>query len=183
VQRLAEVHKLACPHPVLEHVATRVSANVRLLEGAITRLTAYASLTGNPMTVKLADEVLTQLYTPLLGDPHHSVTHPASVSRIQKETCALLGLDETQLRSSQRSRHLVYARQVAMYLARELTNFSLPVIANQFGGRDHTTVLHAHRKIKHLLLTDPTTKTLVASLTTLLSQPIQTRNKGSSQFS
>jgi len=82
-----------------------------------------------------------------------------------------LGLEKADLVSAGRNRRLVYARQIAMYLCRELTDHSLPAIAAQFGGRDHTTVLHAHRKIRREMLTDKSTKTLVDQLVEDLSSP------------
>jgi chromosomal replication initiator protein len=102
---------------------------------------------------------------PETARPALSATPSAvTVTRIVNETAQALGLDAAELRSAKRRRRVVYARQVAMYLAREMTALSLPAIAQQFGGRDHTTVLHAHRKIGRELLTDANCRSLVTDL-------------------
>jgi chromosomal replication initiator protein len=148
---------------VLEHVAGRVTANVRALEGALTRVAAYASLTGSELTVSVADQILKHLYPAPEETPRaHPRTLP--ISEIQRTVAAALDLSREDLISTKRSRRLVYARQAAMYLARELTDLSLPAIASEFGGRDHTTVLHAHRRFRALTLADESTRILISSL-------------------
>src|SRR5262249_35603941 len=94
-----------------------------------------------------------------------------SIARIQRHTSAVLEVPATDLTSAKRNRQVVYARQVAMYLCRELTQLSLPSISSQFGGRDHTTVLHAHRKIQQRLLTDPSTRSLADRTQRKLDSP------------
>jgi chromosomal replication initiator protein len=154
---------------VLRSLASKLGSNVHVLAGALTRLTAYSSLTGNEITPSLVEEVLTNLYG-ISDDSRHKDGSPQpSISEIQSRTATALNLDPAQLASPSRGRRLVYARQIAMYLCRELTSFSLPAIAAQFGGRDHTTVLHAHRKIKQLVLTDESARALVSSLATSFS--------------
>jgi chromosomal replication initiator protein len=168
--RLAILRKLASSNPatvapdVLEHVADRVSSNVRVLEGAFVRVVAFASLVEEEITIELADRVLSHLYQ-RKALPSAAAPPGASIARIQEETAALFGVDAGVLCSSSRRRDVVYARQVAMYLCRELTSRSLPTIGREFGGRDHTTVLHAHRKITREVLLDPSTRSLVSKLT------------------
>ena len=124
-------------------IAEHVESNVRALEGALIRVVAFSSLTGRPLTSDLAREVLANLYprAPRPGRPH-----PRSIAEIQSATCSHFGLSPEELLSSGRSARVAWPRQLAMYLARELTDASLPAIGREFGGRDHTTVLHAWRR-------------------------------------
>jgi chromosomal replication initiator protein len=154
---------------VLELLAHRTSSNVRSLESALIRSRAFASLTQQPLTLGLVEQVLDAV------QPHEKTSvgagGPTSIDEIQQRTSTVLGLPRSDLLSPRRNRRLVYARQVAMYLCRELTDHSLPAIAQQFGGRDHTTVLHAHRKIQRELLTNSSTKDLVDKLVEGLHSP------------
>jgi chromosomal replication initiator protein len=151
---------------VLGHLAEKVPSNIRILKGALIRLIAFASLTGKPVTVELADTILAALYEandPSDPEPLKPRDTP-SLSRIHEATAAALSVPVEDLSSAKRTREVVYARQVAMYLARELTSLSLPAIAREFGGRDHTTVLHAHRKIQAQLTTHPETCSTVDAI-------------------
>jgi chromosomal replication initiator protein len=154
---------------VLDLLAQRTSSNVRSLESALIRSRAFASLTQQPLTLSLVEQVLGAV------QPHEKTSMsggtPTSIDEIQQRISTVLGLPQRDLLSPRRNRRLVYARQVAMYLCRELTDHSLPAIAQQFGGRDHTTVLHAHRKIQRELLTDSSTKDLVDKLVEGLHSP------------
>jgi len=145
---------------VLDLLAQRVAGNVRSLESALVRARAYASLTQQPLTLELAEQVLAAIA------PQISETSAAtlSIERIQDRTSRALQVEPESLASARRNRQVVYARQVAMYLCRELTDHSLPAIALRFGGRDHTTVLHAHRKVQRQLLVDQSTRELVDGL-------------------
>ncbi len=160
---------LAGTDDVLLHVARRVTTNVRVLQGALIRLSAYSSLTGTPVTLALAERVLNDLYEESSAPTGPSRSAP-TIDRIKDETCNSLEVGQEELSSNNRSRRLVYARQIAMYLSRELTDLSLPAIAQHFGGRDHTTVLHAHRKIKRMLIANEDTKATVSSLITSIQQ-------------
>ncbi len=124
---------------VLSLIAARVATNVRALEGALTRVVAHASIAARPVSVELASEVLQDLYPPGEG--------AVTIDGIQREVAHYfkVGIDEIQ--SHKRTRHIVTPRQVAMYLSRELTESSLPVIGRAFGGRDHTTVMYACQKV------------------------------------
>jgi chromosomal replication initiator protein len=148
----------------LELIAERVHTNVRALEGALIRVVAFSSLTGRPLTAELAEEVLASLY------PHS--TRPGAnthtVADIQRATCELFGLTTEELLSSTRTTRIAWPRQLAMYLARELTTESLPAIGRHFGGRDHTTVMHACRRTSARIASDDTSREAVAKLCTAL---------------
>ncbi|GAA2674602.1 MULTISPECIES: chromosomal replication initiator protein DnaA [Nonomuraea] len=135
---------LAAPPEVLEYIASRISTNIRELEGALIRVTAFASLNRQGVDLQLAEVVLKDLIT---TDASSEIT----IATIMAKTAEYFGISIDDLCGSSRSRALVNARQIAMYLARELTDLSLPKIGQQFGGRDHTTVMHAERKIRSLI--------------------------------
>jgi len=152
------------PDPqVLTFIAGRVSTNIRELEGALTRVVAFSSLTGRPMTVELAQDVLKDVF-PMGGAAQ------VSIKSIQDAVCERFGLSSVELCGDKRSQNIVYPRQVAMYLSRELTDSSLPKIGKEFGGRDHTTVIHATSKIARLIREDPSVYTLVQELTARIRQ-------------
>ncbi|MCL2769683.1 MAG: chromosomal replication initiator protein DnaA [Solirubrobacterales bacterium] len=138
---------------VLEPIAERVSINVRALEGALIRVVAFASLTGRELTRELTVEVLDGLY-PVAGGAR-SPRHRCTLEEIEKAACAQFGLTPEELRSSTRRARVAWPRQMAMYLARELSGESLPAIGKHFGGRDHTTVLHAWRRTGERIGADP----------------------------
>ncbi len=130
-------------------IAERVTLNVRSLEGALIRIVAFSSLTGRPLSAELVTEVLDGLYP-----ASHARSH--SVADIQLAVSEQFEVSEQELLSSTRVARVAQPRQLAMYLARELTSESLPAIGRRFGGRDHTTVLHAWRRIDERLATDST---------------------------
>jgi chromosomal replication initiator protein len=144
----------------LDTIAQRVSSNVRALEGALIRVVAFSSLTGRPLTGELAQEVLHSLYPRSVS----SAQSKRTVAEIQSATCAHFGLSSEELLSSARTARIAWPRQVAMYLARELTSESLPAIARQFGGRDHTTVLHAWRRTSTRIVSDESSREAVENL-------------------
>jgi chromosomal replication initiator protein len=145
-------------------IAGRVSTNIRELEGALTRVVAFSSLTGLALTGELAEQVLRDLFPQ--GDPAPEVT----IGRIQEAVSERFGLSIDELCSPRRSQAVAYPRQVAMYLSRELTDSSLPKIGKEFGGRDHTTVIHATSKITRLISEDRSVYNLVQELTTRIKQ-------------
>jgi chromosomal replication initiator protein len=124
---------------VLTFIASRIASNVRQLEGALIRVVAHGSIGGRPVTVELAREVLADLLPE--GDGQ------VGIEAIQEEVCRYYGLSLEELKSDRRTKRVVEPRQVAMYLSRELTDASLPAIGRAFGGFDHTTVMHAVRKV------------------------------------
>jgi chromosomal replication initiator protein len=152
------------PDPqVLTFIAGRVSTNIRELEGALTRVVAFTSLTGRPMTVDLSQDVLKDVFPQ--GDAPE-----VSIERIQTAVTDRFGLSMEELCGERRTQSIVYPRQVAMYLSRELTDASLPKIGREFGGRDHTTVIHATSKIARLIREDRSVYNLVQELTARIKQ-------------
>nr|WP_317633389.1 chromosomal replication initiator protein DnaA [Streptomyces sp. SCSIO ZS0520] len=146
LRKKAVQEQLNAPPEVLEFIASRISRNIRELEGALIRVTAFASLNRQPVDLGLTEIVLKDLI-PGGEDAAPEITATA----IMAATADYFGLTVDDLCGSSRSRVLVTARQIAMYLCRELTDLSLPKIGAQFGGRDHTTVMHADRKIRALM--------------------------------
>ncbi len=144
LRKKAIQEKLSVPADVLEFIASRISTNIRELEGALIRVTAFASLNRQPVDIGLAQIVLKDLI------PNEQSSEISSAT-IMAQTADYFGLTIEDLQSASRTRLLVTARQIAMYLCRELTDMSLPKIGEQFGGRDHTTVMHAERKIRELM--------------------------------
>ncbi len=154
--------ELADPE-LLTFIAGRISSNIRELEGALTRVLAFSSLTGRPLTVETAQEVLKDVF------PQGEAAQ-VSIDRIQEAVSDRFGLSRAELCGDKRSQSIVYPRQVAMYLSRELTDSSLPKIGKEFGGRDHTTVIHATSKIARLIREDRSVYNLVQELTARVKQ-------------
>jgi chromosomal replication initiator protein len=145
----------------LRVIAERIDTNVRALEGALIRVVAFSSLTGRPLTGELAGEVLASLYPrkeTALQPGHHSI------GEIQTAVGQHFGISPDELLSSTRTARVAWPRQVAMYLAREFTGESLPAIGRQFGGRDHTTVLHAWRRTAARITSDDDSRQAVDKL-------------------
>jgi chromosomal replication initiator protein len=152
------------PPEVLNLIAERASGNVRELEGALIRVKAYALLTPDKtITLDLARDVLKGMF------PERAVK-PISIQVIQTEVCRFYNLNMSDLVGNKRSQNIVFPRQVAMYLARELTDMSLPRIGAEFGGKDHTTVIHANAKITKLLGEQREVLNQIQSLTTAIRQ-------------
>jgi chromosomal replication initiator protein len=152
------------PDPqVLTFIAGLISTNIRELEGALTRVVAFSSLTGRAMSVELAREVLKDVFP--AGE-----SAQVSIERIQSTVAERFNLSVTELCGDKRSQNIVYPRQVAMYLSRELTDSSLPKIGKHFGGRDHTTVIHAYSKIDRMIREDRSVYNLVQDLTARIKQ-------------
>ncbi|HEX4470686.1 MAG TPA: chromosomal replication initiator protein DnaA [Nocardioides sp.] len=144
LRKKAAMDRLSAPADVLEFIASKIQTNIRELEGALIRVTAFASLNRQEVDMTLAEIVLKDLI-PEGGEPE------ITAALIIAQTAAYFGLSIDDLTGPSRGRHLVMARQIAMYLCRELTDLSLPKIGAQFGNRDHTTVMYADRKINQLL--------------------------------
>ncbi len=149
---------------VLTFIASRVSANIRQLEGALTRVVALSSLTDRPLSVEVAEDVLRDV------SPEGDGVPEVTIGRIQEAVSQRFGVTHDELVSPRRSQAVAYPRQVAMYLSRELTDASLPKIGREFGGRDHTTVIHAKDKIGRLMLEDRSVYNLVQELTARIKQ-------------
>jgi chromosomal replication initiator protein len=163
LQKKAAQERLQAPAEVLEFIASRISNSIRELEGALIRVTAFASLTRSRVELSLAEEVLRD-FIPDGAEPQ------VTVDQIMASTADYFGVSLEDLRGHSRSRVLVNARQVAMYLCRELTELSLPRIGQAFGGRDHTTVMHADRKIRQQMAERRSLFNQIAELTNRIKQ-------------
>jgi chromosomal replication initiator protein len=144
LRKKAAIDRLTAPPDVLEFIASKIQTNIRELEGALIRVTAFANLNRQEVDMTLAEIVLKDLI-PEGGEPQ------ITAAQIIAQTAAYFGVSIEELTGPSRGRHLVTGRQIAMYLCRELTDLSLPKIGKQFGDRDHTTVMYADRKINQLL--------------------------------
>jgi len=156
-----EAQKVTLPDEVSDFVARKIRSSVRDLEGALTRFVAYSSLTGAEISVSMAQQVLKNLVDQ--GERR------VSIENIQRTVCQEFGLTLHQLRAKNNSHNVAYPRQVAMYLAKELTTASLPQIGREFGGKHHTTVLHSINKISDLRQSDRDLNRLLNKLRDTLS--------------
>jgi len=163
LQKKAAQERLYAPPDVLEFIASRIANSIRELEGALIRVTAFASLTRSPVELSIAEEVLRD-FIPDGSGPE------ITADQIMVSTADYFGVSLEDLRGHSRSRVLVNARQVAMYLCRELTDLSLPRIGQAFGGRDHTTVMHADRKIRQQMAERRSLYNQIAELTNRIKQ-------------
>jgi chromosomal replication initiator protein len=163
LSKKAAADGLNVPADVLAFIASRIDTNIRELEGALVRVTAFASLNRQPVDLPLAEVVLKDL-VPTSASPE------ISAATIIAQTAGYFGLTIDDLLGASRSRTLVTARQIAMYLCRELTDLSLPKIGQEFGGRDHTTVMHADRKIRTLMAERRSVFNQVTELTARIRQ-------------
>ncbi len=167
LRRKAIQEGLNAPPEVLEYIASRISTNIRELEGALIRVTAFASLNRQSVDLQLAEIVLKDLIPEAQGPQ-------ITIATIMGQTASYFGLSIEDLCGTSRSRVLVTARHIAMYLCRELTDLSLPKIGQQFGGRDHTTVINADRKIRSLMAERRSIYTQVTELTNRIKQQART---------
>ena len=166
LRKKAAQDKLNAPDDVLEYIASKISTNIRELEGALIRVTAFASLNRQSVDLSLAEIVLKDL---IPNETNPEITG----ATIMAQTAAYFSLTIDDLCGTSRSRVLVNARQIAMYLCRELTELSLPKIGQTFGGRDHTTVMHADRKIRQLMAERRSIYNQVNELTTRIKQQVR----------
>ena len=163
LRKKAAAERLTAGPEVLEFIASKIQANIRELEGALIRVTAFASLNRQEVDLQLAEVVLRDLI------PHGDDT-PITATLIQSESAAYFSISTEDLCGTSRVQGVVMARQMAMYLCRELTDLSLPKIGQSFGGRDHTTVMHANKKIRNLMGEDRKVFNQVAELTNRIKQ-------------
>ncbi|GAA0864911.1 chromosomal replication initiator protein DnaA [Paraclostridium tenue] len=140
LRKKAQMENIDVPNEVTVYIAKNIKSNIRELEGALTRVVAYSSLTNRTISFELASEALKDIIT---TSKHEEIT----VNRIKEKVSSVFSVKMEDFNSKKRTRSISYPRQVAMYLSRELTDLSLPKIGEEFGGRDHTTVIHAHDKI------------------------------------
>jgi len=161
LKRKAELERVRLPDEVAYLIAGRIKANIREIEGSLTRMVAYCSLSGREMTVDLAHDVLSELW----AEEEKVIT----IEHIQRKVSDFFGLKLSDMRAKNRTKAVAFPRQVAMYLARQLTHTSLAEVGRAFGGKDHTTVLHAVEKVQALLREDPKFKKTVDTLSQSIS--------------
>lgn len=157
LQKKIEEENLDIPPEALNYIANQIQSNIRELEGALTRLLAYSKLQGKPITTELTAEALKDI----IQSPK---SKKITIQDIQKIVGQYYSVRIEDFSAKKRTKSIAYPRQIAMYLSRELTDFSLPKIGEEFGGRDHTTVIHAHEKIANDIKSDPTFKQEVENL-------------------
>lgn len=156
LKKKSEKETIALPEDVFYFLAEKVKTNIRELEGALIRVVAYSKLIGKDVSLELAKEVLKDM----IIEGEKKIT----IDLIQKKVAEYFDIKLSDMRAKKRSKAIAYPRQIAMYLARQLTDFSLPEIGDQFGGRDHTTVIHACEKIENELKNKTGLKTIVDKL-------------------
>ncbi len=161
LQKKAELERVPLPTDVALFIASNIRSNVRELEGALIRLVAYTSLTGAPLTLQTAQQVLKSIID--------AQTRRVTIDSIQKAVAEQFGLRVADIKAKNNSRPIVYPRQVAMYLAKHLTEASLPEIGRQFGGKHHTTVMHSVEKIEQVRKADKDLNRMLNKLTEILS--------------
>ncbi|WP_300696580.1 chromosomal replication initiator protein DnaA [uncultured Clostridium sp.] len=163
LKKKADVEKLNVPNEVMVYIATKIKSNIRELEGALIRIVAYSSLTNRDITVDLATEALKDIIS---NKQNKCIT----IDLIQDIVANYFNLRVEDLKSQRRTRNVAYPRQIAMYLSRKLTDMSLPKIGEAFGGRDHTTVIHAYEKISEALNNDQSLEHTIDDITKKLTQ-------------
>src|SRR6185503_8214595 len=156
LKKKAEVERVRLPDDVAYLIASRIKANIREIEGSLTRMIAFCALSGRDMTVELAQEVLSDLW----GEDERIIT----IDHIQRKVAEFYGIKLSDLRAKNRTQAIAFPRQIAMYVARQLTHASLSEIGRSFGGKDHTTVLHGVEKIHLMLQEDPKFKKTIDTL-------------------
>jgi chromosomal replication initiator protein len=156
LRKKSEDEGVKLPEDVIQFLSNTMKSNIRELEGSLVRLGAYASLTGQVITLEMAKTVLRDL----IGDKKKIV----AMDDIQEAVCTQFHVKMTELKSRRRSKTLVHPRQIAMYLCRELTDASYPEIGRQFGGKDHTTIIHACRQVAKARETDTALQTTIETL-------------------
>lgn len=144
LRKKALVDNIEIPNDVMQYIASRIQSNIRELEGALIRVVAYCSLNGKKITAELTDEILKDILPP-------PKLKRKEITTIQKTVADYFGLRTEELKAKNRARNVAFPRQIAMYLSRKLTDTSLPKVGQEFGGRDHTTVMHACDKISELI--------------------------------
>lgn len=163
LKKKADVENLNIPNEVMVYIATKIKSNIRELEGALIRIVAFSSLTNKEISVELAAEALKDIIS-------NKQSKQVTIDLIQDVVANYFNLKVDELKSSRRTRNVAFPRQIAMYLSRKLTDMSLPKIGEEFGGRDHTTVIHAYEKISTNLKVDESLQNAVNDLTKRINQ-------------
>jgi chromosomal replication initiator protein len=156
LDKKSQMEGVKLPDDVRTLIASRTKSNVRELEGALVKLVAYSSITGVPISLPMAQQVLKNLL--------HAQDRRVTIDAIQKAVAEKFGIKQAQLKEKSNAKAIVFPRQVAMYLVKELTTASLPEIGRSFGGKHHTTVIHSNDKIAKLKQTDPDLNRMLHSL-------------------
>ncbi|MBP2100690.1 chromosomal replication initiator protein DnaA [Enterococcus rivorum] len=162
LRKKADAERLEIPDDTLSYIAGQIDSNIRELEGALVRVQAYATINGEDISTSLAADALKSLKS--TGNKNH-----LSILQIQEEVAKYYHIQLKDLKGKKRVKSIVVPRQISMYLSREMTDNSLPKIGAEFGGKDHTTVIHAHEKIQQLLEKDPTMQKEVNEIKNLLN--------------
>lgn len=163
LKKKADVEKLNIPNEVMVYIASQIKSNIRELEGALIRIVAYSSLTNKEVSVDLASEALKDI----ISNKH---TKHITIDLIQDIVASYYNLKIEDFKSQRRTRNVAFPRQIAMYLCRKLTDMSLPKIGEEFGGRDHTTVIHAYEKISESLQNDEALQNTINDLSKKITQ-------------
>ncbi len=163
LRKKAEAENLTIDDNTLDYIASQVDTNIRELEGALVKVQAHATIEKEDINVNLAREALADLK---LVQKDRGL----QISKIQEVVANYFQTSTTELKGKRRVRQIVVPRQIAMYLSRELTDASLPKIGQEFGGKDHTTVMHAYEKISRQIKTDSDVKTAVFDLKQMLDR-------------
>lgn len=163
LKKKADVENLNIPNEVMVYVANKIQSNIRELEGALIRIVAFSSLTNKEISVDLASEALKDIIS-------NRNSKQITTGLIQDVVASYYNLRIDDFKSKRRTRNVAFPRQIAMYLARKLTDLSLPKIGEEFGGRDHTTVIHAYEKISNDIEKDDALKDTIDELTKRLKQ-------------
>ncbi|HZW83142.1 MAG TPA: chromosomal replication initiator protein DnaA [Candidatus Deferrimicrobium sp.] len=161
LRKKAKLEDLEVPNEVMVYIADKIQSNIRELEGALIRVVAYSSLTSNEITTELAAEALKDILP-------SAKPRQISINLIQQVVAEYYSIPLSDFKAKKRTRAVAFPRQIAMYLSRELTDFSLPKIGEEFGGRDHTTVIHAHEKILNDSKKDPNLEAVLNEIITRL---------------
>jgi len=164
LRKKAKAENLDIPNEVMVYIANQIDTNIRELEGALIRVVAYSSLINKDMTVHLAAEALKDII------PSSKPT-VITINHIQKTIAISFGLRQEELKAKKRTKSVAFPRQIAMYLSRELTDYSLPKIGDEFGGRDHSTVIHAYDKISNQLKVDSDLEQTIKTLINKIKNP------------
>ncbi|MBU5486404.1 chromosomal replication initiator protein DnaA [Clostridium sp. MSJ-11] len=163
LKKKADVEHLNIPNEVMVYIATKIKSNIRELEGALIRIVAFSSLTNKEISVDLASEALKDI----ISNKH---SKQVTIELIQDIVASYFSLRVEDFKSARRTRNVAFPRQIAMYLCRKLTDTSLPKIGEEFGGRDHTTVIHAYEKISTSLKEDESLQNAIGDLTKKINQ-------------
>lgn len=157
LRKKSQDDKFEVSYEVLDYIANCIDSNIRELEGALIRLVAYSTITGKALNMETAVEALKEILPP-------NKARKITIELIQKEVGLYFNLDLSEMLSQKRNKNIVYPRQIAMYICRQLLDASFPIIGDQFGGRDHTTVMHACEKISQEIAKDPVLKQTIRDI-------------------